>query len=52
MCPLKSFKVKEAGEPWLTNKALEAIREKDNLLRQSALKMKGIGPLPGNLEIG
>ena len=35
MCHLKSFKVKEAGEPWLTNEALEAIRDKDNLLRKA-----------------
>ena len=35
MCPMKSFKVREAGEPWLTNEALEAIRDKDNLLRKA-----------------
>ena len=32
MCPLKTFKVSEAREPWITNEALEAIRDKDKLL--------------------
>ena len=33
MCPIESFRVSEAKEPWITNEALEAIRDKDSLLR-------------------
>ena len=32
MCPLQNFRVPEAKELWLTNEALEAIRDKDKLL--------------------
>ena len=35
MCPLKCFRVPEARELWLTNEALEAIRDKDRLLRRA-----------------
>ena len=32
-CPLKSFKVKEVREPWVTNEILEEIKDKDRSLR-------------------
>ena len=32
MCPLKSFKVKEIQERWITNEAIEEIRDKDRAL--------------------
>ena len=35
LCPLRSFRVPEAKEPWITNEALEAIRDKDNLLKRA-----------------
>ena len=35
MCPIKTYKVPEAREPWLTNEALEAIRDKDKLLNKA-----------------
>ena len=35
MCPIKSFKVKECREPWLTNEAIEAIKDKDRLLSKA-----------------
>ena len=35
MCPIKKFKVPEAKEPWITNEAIEAIRDKDNLLKRA-----------------
>ena len=35
MCPLKKFKVFEAKEPWITNEALEAIRDKDRLQKKA-----------------
>ena len=31
MCPSKKYRVKEAREPWITNEAIEAIKEKDRL---------------------
>ena len=34
MCPIKKFKVPEAKEPWIMNEAIEAIRDKDNLLKR------------------
>ena len=34
-CPIKKFKVKAQREPWLTNKAMEAIRDKDRLLKKA-----------------
>ena len=35
MCPIKSFKVAAVSEPWITNEALEAIKDKDRLLRKA-----------------
>ena len=35
MCPIKVFKVNKAREPWVTNEALEAIRDKDRLLKRA-----------------
>ena len=35
MCPLKKFRVPEAKEPWITNEALEAIRDKDRLMARA-----------------
>ena len=34
-CPIKKFKVKAQREPWLTNEAIEAIRDKDRLLKKA-----------------
>ena len=31
-CPVKSFRVNERREPWMTNEALEEIKDKDRLL--------------------
>ena len=35
MCPVKTFKVFKARNPWITNEALEAIRDKDCLLNRA-----------------
>ena len=35
MCPLKSFRLPAAREPWITNEGLEAIRDKDRLLKKA-----------------
>ena len=35
MCPIKNFKVNKSREPWITNEALEAIKDKDRLLRRA-----------------
>ena len=35
MCPLKSFKARKAKEPWITNEALEYIRDKDKALKKA-----------------
>ena len=35
ICPLKSYKVKGKRKPWITNEAIEAIKDKDRLLRQA-----------------
>ena len=35
MCALKQFRMFNAREPWLTNVALEAIRDKDRLLKRA-----------------
>ena len=32
MCPIKTFKVSEFKEPWMTNEAIEAIKDKDRAL--------------------
>ena len=35
MCPMKSFKVTEFREVWMTNEAIEAIKDKDRALRRA-----------------
>ena len=35
MCPIKSYRVSEAREPWMTNEMLESIKDKDRLLRKA-----------------
>ena len=35
MCPVKSFKVYERREPWITNEALEEIKDKDRILNRA-----------------
>ena len=35
MCPSKKYKVKAAREPWITNEAIEAIKDKDRLMRRA-----------------
>ena len=35
MCPLKTFNVPEAKEPWITNEALEAFRDNDKLMKKA-----------------
>ena len=35
MCPIRSFRVNEVREEWITNEALEAIRDKDRALRKA-----------------
>ena len=35
MCPIKSFKVAKFREPWITNESIEAIKDKDRLLRKA-----------------
>ena len=35
MCPLKSYKVAQAKDPWITNEVLEMIKDKDRLLRKA-----------------
>ena len=32
-CPIKSFRVKEARDPWVTNELLEEIKDKDHTIR-------------------
>ena len=34
-CPIKAYKVKALREPWITNEAIEAIRDKDKLLQKA-----------------
>ena len=34
-CPLKSYKVNEFREPWITNEAIEAIKDKDRLMKRA-----------------
>ena len=36
VCPQKLFKVKEIREPWVTNKLLEEIKDKDSSLRKTS----------------
>ena len=40
MCPLKTFKIKNLKDPWMTNKILESIIDKEPPLRQA--KRSGI----------
>ena len=35
MCPLKDFKIRNSGKPWITNELLEQIRDKDRALRRA-----------------
>ena len=35
MCPIKSFKVTEFREVWMTNEAIEAIKDKDRAMRRA-----------------
>ena len=35
MCPSKQYRVKAAREPWITNEAIEAIKDKDRLLKRA-----------------
>ena len=35
MCPLKSFKIKNLKDPWITNEILESIHDKDILMRRA-----------------
>ena len=35
MCPIKSYKVNERRESWITNEALEAIKDKDRVLKKA-----------------
>ena len=34
-CPIKKLRVNARREPWVTNEAIEAIRDKDNLLKRA-----------------
>ena len=40
MCPIKSFKVKGYREPWITNEAIEAIKDKDRALARAKRTMR------------
>ena len=35
MCPLRSFKIKNMKDPWITNEIIESIHDKDALLRKA-----------------
>ena len=35
MCPSKKYKVQAAREPWITNEAIEAIKDKNRLLKRA-----------------
>ena len=35
MCPLKTYKIKQEKEPWITNNLIELIKDKDKALRQA-----------------
>ena len=41
MCPMKSFKVANIREPWITNEAIEAIKDKDRALKKAKRSGKG-----------
>ena len=34
-CPIRNFRVKAQREPWITNEAIEAIKDKDRLLKKA-----------------
>ena len=40
MCPLRSFKIKNLKDPWISNEILENIHDKDTLLRQAKRTQK------------
>ena len=40
MCPITICRVKARREPWLTNEAIEAIRDKDRLMRKAKRSKK------------
>ena len=40
MCPLKSFKIRNRKDPWITNEILEAIKDKDVLLKKAKKSKK------------
>ena len=40
MCPIKTFKVKEVREPWVTNELLEEIKDKDRALKTAKRSRK------------
>ena len=35
VCPLKSYSVSEIREPWITNEAIETIRDKDRMMKKA-----------------
>ena len=35
LCPIREYRLPEIREPWITNEAIEAIRDKDNLLKKA-----------------
>ena len=39
-CPLKTFRVREVREPWLTNELLEEIKDKDRAIRTAKRSKK------------
>ena len=52
MCPLKTFKIKQEKEPWISNQLIELIKDKDYAL--STLKKEKIlnyGKRQNNYEI-
>ena len=38
MCPLKSFKIKQDKEPWISNQLIELIKDKDSALKRAKSK--------------
>ena len=38
MCPLKCFKIKQEKEPWLSNRLIELIKDKDYALKRAKLR--------------
>ena len=35
MCPLKTFKIKQEKEPWISDQLIELIKDKDHALRRA-----------------